>query len=108
MDAHCFECRVRRARGASHDHVRHARCSPNAVVARVDDVRVHVIGLADLITNKRAAGLSPAAMAEFFRRVTAWRADHPAHGEAPALLSSHPPDAERIARFEQTAAAAAR
>ena len=44
----------------------------NAVAARVDDVRVHVIGLDDLITNKRAAGRPQDLLdAEFLERVRA-------------------------------------
>jgi len=59
---------------------------------------------ADLHTRDllRAAGISPTVMARFFKRLAAQRQEAPAAAHdrlLPALLASHPADAERIAFF---------
>lgn len=57
----------------------------------------------------RADGRSPAAMAGFFERFAQWRQEK-GHGDDDGLLgiafSSHPADAERIARFREAGQAA--
>lgn len=61
----------------------------------------------EAIAVLRADGRSPAALALFFERLARWREDQ-GHGDDSALgiaFSSHPADAERIARFRDAAAA---
>jgi predicted Zn-dependent protease len=57
----------------------------------------------------RAAGISPAVMAEFFERMDGWRRSEQAQGRSadfdPGIaFSSHPADAERIAFFRAAGA----
>jgi predicted Zn-dependent protease len=57
----------------------------------------------DAIALLQANGLSPAVMATMFERLQAHQRDRGAP-ELPIALGSHPPDAERIARFRAAAA----
>ncbi|HEX6363902.1 MAG TPA: M48 family metallopeptidase, partial [Albitalea sp.] len=51
----------------------------------------------------RAAGVSPLVMVTFFETMGAAAGAERASGEVPAVLSTHPPDAERIAFFRAAA-----
>ncbi len=62
---------------------------------------------ADAVALMQAAGLSPLAMLRFFEAMATWRKEHGRNDASDSALgiafSSHPPDAERMARFRSAA-----